>query len=183
MGNILLNNYDEILSWFNLNSKMNNYKYDNIFDNYIFISPEEKKNLIESFFIPVNNELNESNNNEDLHLIVFSSFFYCILHKMKGKNNGNNNDNLENNISNAKITKFLSNLVESFTFYLKNYKFNIKSLINSLFVFANSSINKNKNKNKNGEETTKGETQMMVYHLIISNEKNVGIMILKLWKK
>lgn len=43
MGNILLNNYDEILSWFNLNSKMNNYKYDNIFDNYIFISPEEKK--------------------------------------------------------------------------------------------------------------------------------------------
>lgn len=157
MSEILLNNYSEILSWFNLNSEMNNYRYDYIFDNYIFISPEEKKNLIESFFIPVNNELNapNNNNNEDLHLMVFSSFFYCILHKMKDKNNKNNNDNLENNISNAKITKFLSNLIESFTFYLKNYKFNIKSLINSLFVFANSSLNKNKN-NKNGEETTKG---------------------------
>ena len=157
MSEILLNNYSEILSWFNLNSEMNNYRYDYIFDNYIFISPEEKKNLIESFFIPVNNELNapNNNNNEDLHLMVFSSFFYCILHKMKDKNNKNNNDNLENNISNAKITKFLSNIVESFTFYLKNYKFNIKSLINALFVFANSSLNKNKN-NKNGEETTKG---------------------------
>jgi len=157
MSEILLNNYSEILSWFNLNSEMNNYRYDYIFDNYIFISPEEKKNLIESFFIPVNNELNapNNNNNEDLHLMVFSSFFYCILHKMKDKNNKNNNDNLENNISNAKITKFLSNIVESLTFYLKNYKFNIKSLINALFVFANSSLNKNKN-NKNGEETTKG---------------------------
>jgi hypothetical protein len=152
MSDILLNNYNEILSWFNLNSEMNNYKYDYVFENYIFITQEEKKNLIESFFIPINNELNAPNNNEDLHLIVFSSFFYCILHKMKDKNNQNNNDNLENNISNAKITKFLSNLIESFTFYLKNYKFNIKSLINALFVFANSSINKNGNE----KETTKG---------------------------
>ena len=159
MSDILINNYSEILTWFNLNSEMNNYKYDNIFNNYIFISPEEKKNVIESFFIPLNNELNAPNNNEDLHLIVFSSFFYCILHKMKDNkqnNNRNNNDNLEINISNAKITKFLSNLIESFTFYLKNYKFNIKSLINALFVYANSNINKNEKEEE--KETTKGNT-------------------------
>ena len=154
MNDIFLNNYNEILTWFNLKLDMKNYNYDYIFENYIFISLEEIKNLIESFFIPINNELNNNNNNEDLHLLLISSFFYCILHKMKDNkknNNVTNDDNLEINISNAKITKFLSNLAESFTFYFKNFKYNIKSLINSLFVYANSNIN------KNGKET-KGNT-------------------------
>ena len=59
INNILIDNYKEILSWFNLNIEKKSYDY--AYNNFINISPIEKKGLFESFFIPINNELNNSN--------------------------------------------------------------------------------------------------------------------------
>ena len=191
MNEILLNNYGEILSWFNLDLNMCNYNYDYVFDNYISINQDEKKSLLESFFIPINNELIAPNNDEELHLLIIASFFYCILHKMKDFNRRNNqinirinnhnnnqineqnnNDNLKENLSNPKITKFISNLADSFTFYFKDFKYNIKSLINTLFVYVNSEFNKNdRNETDRG---TPGETDDGNFnnHLFLEENKD-----------
>ena len=139
MNNIFLDNYKEILFWFDLKLEKKSYEY--VFGNFISISLDEQKGILESLFIPINEELDNQKNNEDLYLILFSSFFYCILYKMKDYKD----DNIysDNNISNSKITKFLSNVAESFILYLQNCKYNIKSLINALFTYVLSQINKN----------------------------------------
>ena len=138
INNILIDNYKEILSWFNLNIDKKSYDY--VFENLINISPIEKKGLFESLFIPINNELNNIKQNEDLYLILFSSFFYCILHKIKDNKDNTNNDI---NISNSRITKFLNNIIDSFINNLKYCKYNIKGLINELFTYELSHLNKN----------------------------------------
>ena len=136
INNILLENYKEILSWFNLTIEKKSYDY--IYNNFISINPIEKNGLLESFFIPINNELNNPNNKEDLYLILFASFFYCILHKIKDSKDKNN----EINISNSRITTLLSNIIDNLIIYLKNCKYNIKALINELYTYSLNHINK-----------------------------------------
>ena len=146
INNILLENYKEILSWFNLNIEKKNYDY--IYNNFININSIEKNGLIDSFFIPINNELNNPNNNEDLYLILFASFYYCILHKIIDSKDNNFNNDI--NISNSRITKLLSNVIDNLIIYLKYCKYNIKSLFNELYTYSLSQINKNeKEKYKN----------------------------------
>ena len=153
INNIFLDNYKEILSWFNLNLEKKNYEY--IFDNLINISSLEKKGLLESFFIPINNEFNNPENKVDLSLILIASFFYCVLHKITDyRQNNINNLNIDINITNSKITKFLSNLSDNLITYLKNCKYNINVLFGELFTYALSHIN------NNGKETTKGNTNV-----------------------
>ena len=78
---IFLDNYNEILSWFNLD--LNTRGYDYVFSNFIKISSFELNGLLENLFIPLNIELDNEQCGENLYLILISSFFYCILHKMK----------------------------------------------------------------------------------------------------
>ena len=137
INNIFFDNYNEILSWFNLNINKKSYKYIN--STFINISSIERNDLLESFFIPINNELNNLKNKEDLCLIIISSFFYCILHKMKDDKNYNINNNI--NINNSRITKFLSNIIDNLIIYLKNCKYNITLLVNELFTYELSSLN------------------------------------------
>ena len=143
MNNIFIENYNEILSWFNLNLKQKDYEY--IYNIFINITSIERNSLLESFFIPVNNELNNLKKNEDLYLILISSFFYCILHKMKDNNDINITNNI--NISNSRITKFFSNIIDNLVVYLKNCKYNIRLLVNELFTYTLSIINENEKEN------------------------------------
>ena len=114
---------------------INKKSYEYIYSTFIDISSIERNGLLESFFIPINNELNNLKNKEDLCLIIISSFFYCILHKMKDDKNYNINNNI--NINNSRITKFLSNIIDNLIIYLKNCKYNINFLVNELFIYAN----------------------------------------------
>ena len=66
---------------------INKKSYEYIYSTFIDISSIERNGLLESFFIPINNELNNLKNKEDLCLIIISSFFYCILYKMKDDKN------------------------------------------------------------------------------------------------
>ena len=78
---IFLENYEEILSWFNLDKNFKGYDY--VSKNYINISSMEKKELLENLFIPIAIELNSpSNNKEDSFLILISSLFFCVLNKL-----------------------------------------------------------------------------------------------------
>ena len=152
MNNIFLDNYDEILSWFKMNGGKNNYEY--IFNSLINISDIEKNGLLEAFFIPISKEFDSINNNkEDLYLITIASFFYCIINKMK-----DNKDYNVINLSNARITKFLTNVIDDLATYSKNYKYNIKMLVNELFTYVLSSVN-----TKEKEQITKNNTP---YHQI-----------------
>ena len=143
INNIFIENYNEILSWFNLDLEQKDYDY--VYSIFIDIKSMERDSLLQSFFIPVNNELNNSKKNEDLYLMLISSFFYCILHKMKDNNDINITNNI--NISNPRITKFLSNIIDNLTVYLKKCKYNIKLLVNELFTYTLSIINKNEKEN------------------------------------
>ena len=150
INNIFTDNYKEILSWFDLNLEKKNYNY--IYDNLINISSLEQKSLLESFFIPINNEFNNPENKEDLCLILISSFFYCVLHKMIDykENNIIKGLNIDINITDSKITKFLSNLSDNLILYLKNCQYNIRSLFSELFTYALSHINKDQKDKTNG---------------------------------
>ena len=142
INNIFIDNYKEILSWFNLDIEKKSYDY--IYNNFIIISSIEKNVLLESLFIPINNELNNQNNKEDLYLILISSFFYCILHRLiDNKENSINNNDI--NISNSRITKFLSNTTDNLIKYLKHCDYNINSLICELFTYALSHLDKKEN--------------------------------------
>ena len=183
INNIFLDNYKEILSWFNLN--VDKREYDYVFNNFINISSLERSGLLESFFIPINNELSDKKNKEDLYLILIASFFYSILHNLK--------DSQENiiikdyiNISNPRITKFFSNITDSLILYLKNCKYNIKGLISELFSYALSNSNQNgKNviksiDNKNDllnkfckEENIEYDFKMIEEKIMETNDKNL----------
>ena len=137
---IFIENYKEILSWFNLNIDTRDFEFVNM--NFIEIKSVEKKDLLENLFIPINYEINFSNNKEeDIFLILISSLFFCILNKMKEPQKGNYiNDgkikDIRNNINNSRIIKFFSNTVNNIVTYIDNCKYDIKNLINSLFIFV-----------------------------------------------
>ena len=161
INDIFLQNYKDILSWFNLDINIRGYDY--VFTNFIKITQMEKNGLLEDLFIPINIELNQKRNNKDqnenLLFILISSFFYCILFRMKEEQKKNKNEikqeNKENNnINNSRITRFFSNIINCFSTYLKNCDYNIKNLINSLYIYVmhnnnnnNNIINENNNNN------------------------------------
>ena len=139
INNILIDNYKEILSWFNLDIEKKSFDY--IYNNFIIISPIEKDVLLETLFISVNNELNNPNNKEDLYLILISSFFYCILHKLiDNKENSINNNDI--NINNSRITKLFTNTTDSLIKYLNKLDYDINSLISELFTYTLGYLNK-----------------------------------------
>ena len=153
---IFLDNYNEILSWFNLD--LNTRGYDYVFSNFIKISSFELNGLLENLFIPLNIELDNEQCGENLYLILISSFFYCILHKMKDtievsidkdkKNKNCNNDDIIINLNNSRITKFLTNVANVLISNTKNCKYSIKILINELYRYImsdNNNINNNEN--------------------------------------
>ena len=171
--NIFLDNYKEILSWFNLDVEKKSY--DDIYNNFIDISSIEKKDLLESLFIPINNELNNPNNKEDLYLILISSFFYCILHTLKdSKENSINNDI---NISNSRITKFLSNTIDNLIKYLKHCDYNINALISELFTYALSHLDKKEKgvnlDNKINNINDKNDNSLSPNFITPDNKKNL----------
>lgn len=140
---LFFQNFAEIRSWFNLNQDLK--EYQNIFTNFIDITELEQKSYLESFLSQLNLELSKNNNKEDdLFLSLISSFFYCIVHKMKDikKNNNGIND------INSKIINFLKNTIETLYSYIKSYKYNIKILINLLFEYAINNNNNNEGENK-----------------------------------
>ena len=53
---IFIENYKEILSWFNLDIDTRGFEYVNM--NFIEIKSLEKKELLENLFIPINFEIN-----------------------------------------------------------------------------------------------------------------------------
>ena len=68
-------NFDEIRSWFGLGNDLENYQ--NILTNFIDIIEIEQHSLLDSFFAQLNIELTKTNNkNENLYLLLISSFFY-----------------------------------------------------------------------------------------------------------
>ena len=123
----------------------------------------ERNGLLESFFISVNNELNNLKIKEDLYLIIISSFFYCILHKMKDSKNYNINNNI--NINNSRITKFLSNIIDNLIIYLKNCKYNITLLVNELFTYVLSSLNEKEKESINNINTSMSSTSTDFYQI------------------
>ena len=140
---ILFDNYVEIRSWFNLSIDLQ--EYQNIFTNFIDITELEQKSLLESFLAQLNIELTKQNNKEeDLILLLASSFFYCIEHKMKDIKKGNNGIN----DINSKITTFIKNIINIFSIYIKPCKYNLKYLINLLFEYAISNNESNISENK-----------------------------------
>ena len=91
---IFIENYKEILSWFNLNINTRDFEFVNM--NFIEIKSLEKKELLENLFIPINFEINFSNyNGEDLLLILNKYLFFYILNRIKKKKKGNH-INVEN---------------------------------------------------------------------------------------
>ena len=140
INEIFIENYKEILSWFNLDINIRGYEY--VLTNLIQITSMEKKGLFEDLFIPINIELNLPNNKEDLFLILIASLFFCVLYKLKESQKGNviiNNikeKDLNNNINNSRITKFFSNVINTFITYINTCKYNIKDLVNTLFIFV-----------------------------------------------
>ena len=149
---IFFENYCEIRSWFGLTQNLEDYQ--NVLVNFVFISDLEIKTLLESFSTQINIEFNDKNN--DLFFILISSFFYCIMNKMKDLNN--NKDEINGLDSYCII--FLKNIIETLSIYINPYKYNIKLLINFLYKYAlsnkknnintniinNNSINNNNNK-------------------------------------
>ena len=153
---IFLENYEEILSWFNLDKNFKGYDY--VSKNYINISSMEKKELLENLFIPIAIELNSpSNNKEDSFLILISSLFFCVLNKLKEPQKNNEikendikendiKDNISININNSRINKFFSNIISNIITYVQNCKYDIKNLVNTLYTFI---IQENKIKESN----------------------------------
>ena len=136
---IFFENYCEIRSWFGLTENLEDYQ--NVLINFVFISDLEIKTLLESFSTQINIEFNDKNN--DLFFILISSFFYCIMNKMKDLNN--NNDEINGLDSYCII--FLKNIIETLSIYINPYKYNIKLLINFLYKYALSNKKNNINTN------------------------------------
>ena len=136
---IFFENYCEIRSWFGLTQNLEDYQ--NVLVNFVFISDLEIKTLLESFFTQINIEFNDKNN--DLFFILISSFFYCIMNKVKDLNN--NNDEI--NGLNSYCIIFLKNIIETLSIYINPYKYNIKLLINFLYKYALSNKKNNINTN------------------------------------
>ena len=139
INEIFLENYKEILSWFNLDINIRGYDY--VLSNFIKIGSMEKKGLIEDLFIPINIELNLPSNKEDLFLILISSLFFCVFNKLKEPPKANNINNIKekeikNNINNPRISKFFSNIINNIITYTNLCKYNIKHLVNTLFTFT-----------------------------------------------
>ena len=151
-------NFDEIRTWFGLSKDLENYQ--NILTDFIDISEVEQQSLLESFLSQLNLELNKLNNKDDkLFLILISSFFYCIMHRMNDlqKNNNKIND------ANSKITIFLKNIFESFNKYIKFENYNFKSIINSLFEYAYSN-NQNENRiNDNNSSSNNNNNSINIF--------------------
>ena len=188
VNEIFVENYKEILSWFNLDINIRGYEY--VLENFITITPMEKNGLLEDLFIPLNIELNNSNNNkENLLFILITSFFFCILYRMKEpqKNKDINcineekekNNDYDNNINlnDSRITKFFSNVANNLVNYIQNCEYNIKNLINSLYIYVlqNSDI-KDKDKisskliednNTNNKKSKENNT------ILFSQEENI----------
>ena len=134
-------NYAEIRSWFGLSQDFNNYQ--NIFSNFIDIQEIEQKDLLNLFVNQIEETINQNKNEKDLFLLMITSFFYCIIHKLEYLRK----DNEEINDINSKTTIFLKNIIETLSIYIKSYKYNIKKLINLLYTYALSNKNKNKGEN------------------------------------
>ena len=162
VNEIFLENYKDILSWFNLDINIRDYEY--VLNNLIKISSIEKNGLFEDLFLPLIVELNEPNNTEDLFLILLSSLFFCILNKMKEPQNKINIKEKNNNINNSRITKFFINFVNIFVVYYKDCKYNIKNLVDSLFkyIIYNSNI------------TDKGKLSSINNNIIINSNNNIN---------
>ena len=149
INEIFLENYKEILSWFNLDINIRGYDY--VLNNFINISSKEKNELLENLFIPLNISLNYSENEEDLFLILIASLFFCVINKMKEpiKDNKINNikeisiNNNNTNINDSRITKFFSNIINNIVTYITNCKYDIKNLVNQLYTFVINGNNKN----------------------------------------
>ena len=168
INNILIDNYKEILSWFNLDIEKKGYDY--IYNNFININPIEKNFLLESLFIPINNELNNPNSKEDLYLILISSFFYCILHTLKdSKENSINNDI---NLSNSRISKFLSNTTDKLIKYLKNCNYNVGSLISELFTYALAHLDKKVKRNVSNNNQINNIDNSLSNNFVTPDSKN-----------
>ena len=182
INDIFLQNYKDILSWFNLD--MNTRGYDYVYTNFIKITEMEKNGLLEDLFIPLNIELNQLNDNkENLLFILISSFFYCIIFKMKEEQNKNNiyeikekkkENNSNININNSRITKFFSNVVNSFSTYLQNSNYNIKNLVNSLYIY----VMQNNNISESGTNssisiTENNHNSNSNNNIIFSREENI----------
>ena len=163
INEILIENYNEILSWFNLDINIKGYEY--IFQNYIKISSEVKKDLLENLFIPINMELFSSDNKEDLFLILIASLFFCVLNKMKESQK--NNKDVINNINNSRITKFFSNVINNIVTYINNCKYDIKNLVNTLYTFTISD-----NNNINIKDKEKDSFKNTIIDKIYSQKEN-----------
>ena len=162
---ILFDNYAEIRSWFNLNIDLQ--EYQNIFTNFIDITELEQKSFLESFLTQLNLELNKQNNKEeDLILILISSFFYCIEHKMKDIKKDINGIN----DINSKITTFIKNIIITFSIYIKPCKYNIKLLINLLFEYAISNNESDLSENKINDIKEKDEINNNKINIFIEEE-------------
>ena len=189
LNDIFLQNYKDILSWFNLD--MNIRGYDYVFTNFIKITQMEKNGLLENLFIPINIELAQSNDKkkENLLFILISSFFYCILFKMKEEQKKRINEikqeNKENNnINNSRITKFFSNVINCFSTYLKNCDYNLKNLINTLYMYVlhnnngnhinnNNNISNNNNNNFSIFNDNNNNNNIQNNNNIFSQEENL----------
>ena len=174
INNILIDNYKEILSWFNLDIEKKSFDY--IYNNFIIISPKEKDFLLKTLFISVNNELNNPNNKEDLYLILISSFFYCILHKLKdNKENSINNNDI--NINNSRITKFFTNTTDSLIKYLNKLDYDINSLISELFTYTLGHLNKKEKRemsdNNINNINNKDDSSLVPNFITPDNKKNL----------
>ena len=180
INEIFLQNYKEILSWFNLDINIRGYDY--VFTNFIKITEMEKNGLLEDLFIPINIELNQKKENkeenENLLFILISSFFYCILFRMKGEQK-NYKDEIKkenkenNNINNSRITRFFSNVITCFSTYLKNCDYNIKNLINSLYIYVMHNNSNNINENNNNNSINDNNNIINNNNNIFSQEENL----------
>ena len=166
---LLFNNYKEIRSWFNLSPDLK--EYQNICTNFIDITELEQKIILESFLLQLNTELNKHNNkNEDLLLILISSFFYCIEHKMKDIKKSEN----EINDINSKIVNFLKNTIETLSNYIKPCKYNLKSLINILFQYSISCMEIDKKKEKGENQIRENDDNN---DIVLLNDNKINIFL------
>ena len=152
-------NYGEIRSWFGLSQDFKDYQ--NIFSIFIDIQEIEQKDFIKSFINQFEELSNQNKNGDEIYLLIITSFFYCIIHKLKYLKK----ENEEINDVNSKETIFLKNIIETFSVYIKSYKYNVKSLINLLFTYALSK------KNNNKEQNTINDIEAIIHDLINSNYK------------
>ena len=134
-------NYAEIRAWFGLSQDFENYQ--NIFSNFIDIQEIEQKDFLNLFINQIEELINQNKNEKDSYLLTITSFFYCIVHNLEYLRK----DNEEINDVNSKTTIFLKNIIETFSVYIKSYKYNIKKLINYLFTYVLSNKNNKKGEN------------------------------------